>query len=88
MLLVPCPWCGERAEIEFQCAGEASERPRDPMALDDEALADWLYARANRRGEAAERWWHQHGCRQWFTLVRDTSTNAFVDVAPAHRPAR
>ena len=33
MLLIPCPWCGERDETEFRCGGEAhiarpSSRPR------------------------------------------------------------
>jgi Sarcosine oxidase, delta subunit family len=23
MLLIPCPWCGEREETEFRCGGEA-----------------------------------------------------------------
>lgn len=81
MLIVPCPWCGERAEIEFQSGGEAVDRPDDPMALDDAAAADWLFHRTNRKGVAREYWWHQYGCRQWFTLERDLTNNCFT--APA-----
>ena len=33
MLLIPCPWCGPRAEVEFTCGGEAHiERPVDADA--------------------------------------------------------
>lgn len=78
MLIIPCPWCGERAEIEFQWGGEATDRPADPMALDDAAAADWLFRRSNAKGASRELWWHQYGCRQWFTLARDTASNAFA----------
>lgn len=87
MLIVPCPWCGERAEIEFLCGGEAADRPADPMALDDAAAADWLFRRTNRKGIGREIWWHQYGCRQWFTLERDTTDNAFSPTA-AHEATR
>ena len=31
MLLIPCPFCGEREETEFHCGGEAHiQRPRQP----------------------------------------------------------
>ena len=31
MLLIPCPWCGPRDEIEFHYGGEAHiARPADP----------------------------------------------------------
>ncbi len=59
MLLIPCPWCGPRDEIEFRCGGEAHiARPADPAALDDAAWAEYLYMRANPKGILAERWVH------------------------------
>jgi sarcosine oxidase subunit alpha/sarcosine oxidase subunit delta len=76
MLLVPCPWCGDRDEIEFSYGGEAGVRhPSDPAALSDEEWARYLFVRANPRGRLAERWVHTHGCRQWFDVVRDTATH-------------
>jgi len=84
MLLIPCPCCGERAEIEFQNAGEVIARPPDPMALDDAQWSAYLFERANRKGPVRENWWHQYGCRQWFELERDTTTNAFI-ARPAAR---
>jgi heterotetrameric sarcosine oxidase delta subunit len=76
MLLIPCPWCGPRAEIEFVWGGEAHLRRPDPAdQATDQAWGDYLFMRANTKGAQAERWAHVHGCRQWFNLVRDTATH-------------
>ena len=73
MLLIPCPWCGLRDEIEFRYGGEAHiARPAEPDALDDRAWAEYLFMRANPKGVFAERWVHGAGCRRWFNLLRDT----------------
>ena len=81
MLLIPCPWCGERDETEFSYGGEAHiVRPKDPTALDDEAWADYLFMKANTRGLQRERWVHSSGCRRWFNALRDTTTNRIVAV--------
>lgn len=51
MLLIPCPYCGDRPETEFSYGGEAHiERPRDPQALSDEEWAAFLFTRANAKG--------------------------------------
>ncbi len=51
MLLIPCPWCGERDEIEFSYGGEAGiAYPADPAALSDEEWAEWLFVRDNPKG--------------------------------------
>jgi heterotetrameric sarcosine oxidase delta subunit len=76
MLLIRCPWCGEREETEFTYGGQAGiAYPADPAALDDEQWAQWLFFRDNPKGAFAERWVHTHGCRRWFSLTRDTVTN-------------
>jgi sarcosine oxidase subunit delta len=80
MLLIRCPWCGPRAEIEFRHGGEAHiARPSDPGKLDDQAWAEHLFFRTNPRGLHTERWNHQHGCQRWFNAIRDTYTDAFVE---------
>jgi heterotetrameric sarcosine oxidase delta subunit len=74
MLLIPCPWCGERAESEFTCGGEAHvERPTP--AANTERWAHYLHFRANPHGATRERWWHARGCRGWFNVLRDTVTH-------------
>jgi sarcosine oxidase subunit delta len=84
MLRIACPYCGPRAEIEFRNGGQAHVvRPADPMALDDEAWAGFLYLRANPRGRHAERWLHAHGCGRWFNAIRDTVSDRVIATYPA-----
>lgn len=79
MLLIRCPYCGDRAEIEYANAGEAHiVRPADPMAVSDEEWAQYLYMRDNPKGLIAERWRHSHGCGRFFNAIRDTRTDRFV----------
>jgi heterotetrameric sarcosine oxidase delta subunit len=79
MLLIPCPWCGPRAESEFSCGGEAHiARPEEPDRLDDAAWADYLFMRKNPKGVHHERWLHAHGCRRWFNVARSTVSHEIV----------
>ena len=90
MLLITCPHCGPRSEVEFAYGGEAHiARPQDPMSLDDQAWANFLYIRANPKGSHAERWRHIHGCGRFFNVLRDTVSDAIAATYPvgAPRPA-
>jgi sarcosine oxidase subunit delta len=79
MLLIPCPWCGPRDEVEFRYGGEAHiARPEHPEELDDAAWADYLHMRANPKGALAERWVHITGCGRWFNLLRDTLSHRIL----------
>jgi sarcosine oxidase subunit delta len=76
--LIECPWCGPREEVEFSYGGQAHVAyPSDPAALSDEQWAHYLFFRDNPRGPFAERWVHAHGCRRWFTAIRDTVSYRF-----------
>jgi heterotetrameric sarcosine oxidase delta subunit len=93
MLLIPCPWCGQRDETEFRYGGQAHVAyPEDPAALTDEEWARHLFFRDNPNGPFAERWCHSAGCRRWFNAVRDTVTNEILAVyrigepMPVNRP--
>jgi sarcosine oxidase subunit delta len=87
MLLVTCPYCGPRAEIEFHCGGEAHiARPAEPAKVSDAAWAEYLYMRTNRKGLHAERWLHAHGCRRWFNVLRDTVNDNIVQTYPVGEP--
>jgi sarcosine oxidase, subunit delta len=84
VLLIRCPWCGDRAEIEFRHAGEAHiARPADPTALSDADWAAYLYLRENPRGWHRERWRHVHGCGRFFNALRHTRTDR---IAATYRP--
>jgi sarcosine oxidase, subunit delta len=78
MLSIPCPYCGDRDETEFHYGGQAGVAyPADPMALSDEAWAEYVFMRDNPKGWFAERWFHTTGCRRWFTVERHTVTYEF-----------
>jgi sarcosine oxidase subunit delta len=79
MLLIQCPYCGERPEPEFVYGGQAHiARPADPSALGSDEWASFLYLRDNKRGVHAERWRHARGCGRFFNALRDTATDHFV----------
>jgi sarcosine oxidase subunit delta len=76
MLLIECPWCGPRGELEFSFGGPSHvERPGPPESVSDETWAKYLHTRDNPKGLHLERWRHTHGCRQWFNVARDTVTH-------------
>jgi heterotetrameric sarcosine oxidase delta subunit len=70
-LEIPCPHCGPRPHTEFTFGGE--ERPIE--AADPEADFARVYLAENVAGRRPERWFHALGCRSWFTVTRDTTTN-------------
>ena len=79
MLLIDCPFCGERPETEFRCGGEAHlARPERPAETSDEAWRDYLFMRTNPKGVHAERWLHAHGCGRWFNALRHTVSDAIL----------
>ncbi|MCB2127231.1 sarcosine oxidase subunit delta [Rhizorhabdus sp.] len=83
MLRIACPYCGERDYVEFLYGGDASQTM---PALDDGDIGRWtefVFFRDNPKGEHAEFWQHQHGCRQWLKVVRHTVTHTVMSVCPA-----
>ena len=83
MLIIPCPYCGPRDEIEFACGGEAHiARPLAENKITDAEFADYLFIRDNPKGIFLERWRHSAGCRRWFNLARDTVTHEIIEVYP------
>ncbi len=83
MHLIPCPWCGDRAEREFSYGGDATvERPADPQAVPGEQWLDYVYMRENPRGPHIEWWHHSAGCRRWIKVARDTLTHKISGSAP------
>jgi heterotetrameric sarcosine oxidase delta subunit len=84
MLLIACPWCGPREEIEFRYGGEGHiARPADAMNVSDAAYAQYLFMRRNPKGWHYERWNHAAGCRRWFNALRHTVTH---EIAAAYKP--
>ena len=79
MLIIDCPYCGPRPELEFAHGGQAHVvRPADPSKATVEEWAEDLYLRRTTRGVHAERWRHARGCGRFFNALRDTTTDRFV----------
>ena len=77
MMLIPCPWCGPRAQVEFTYGGDATVK--QPAHEAPEAVwSEYVYLRDNPAGPHEELWHHSAGCRQWFRLRRDTRTHAML----------
>ena len=84
MLLIKCPWCGERDMVEFTHGGDATKAyPKDPDAATAEEWHVFVYLRDNPRGVHDEYWHHIAGCRQWLKVRRDTTTHDILTTAPA-----
>jgi heterotetrameric sarcosine oxidase delta subunit len=93
MLLIPCPYCGPCAQIEFSYGSDASVvRPPvgEGQGVDEEhdsvSAQQWLdhiYLRDNPRGPHLEWWQHSHGCRAWIKVRRDTATHEVLGAWPA-----
>jgi len=95
VLLLDCPYCGERPEVEFAYGGQAHlARPSRPAELTDQQWGEYLYVRANPKGLHAERWRHASGCGRFFNALRDTTTDQVLATykvgasAPSIDPAR
>lgn len=84
MQVFPCPFCGPRADTEFRYAGDAG-RPRPPRDCSDHAWSQYLWLRANARGDSRELWIHSAGCGRWIEIRRDTVTHA-ITAAGAMNP--
>ena len=76
---ITCPDCGPRDVSEFRYVGDATRR----FPALDAGQAEWasfVWDRENPRGAHAEHWQHQHGCRQFLRVVRDTATHEIASV--------
>jgi len=87
MLLIECPYCGKRPELEFSHGGQAHVvRARNPADVSTQEWTDFLYMRSNIKGVHAERWRHTHGCGRFFNALRDTTTDHFLATYKAGEP--
>lgn len=73
MLLIPCPHCGPRAQIEFTYGGDATvQRPPLDASVSQAQWLDYVYLRDNPCGDHLEWWQHSSGCRAWIRVRRNT----------------
>ena len=85
-LRIPCPNCGARSVHEF-VHGEIRRAP-EHLTDPDERDLDLAFMHDNVEGVVAERWFHAMGCRRWFEIRRDTTTDRILGVDDAERQQR
>ena len=79
MLNIKCPYCGDRSQKEFAYGGDGTiTRPKLNQEISDEEWGRYLFFRENPKGIHFERWTHDHGCRRWFNVMRDTVTDQII----------
>ena len=82
-MLIPCPCCGPRNQIEFAYGGDATVK-RPPVDAPHAAWFEYVYLRDNPCGPHEELWQHSAGCRSWFKVRRDTRTHEILGSAQLH----
>jgi len=87
MLLIDCPWCGQREQTEFSCGGEAHIARPDPHTASDKEWGEYLFMRKNPKGVHFERWFHANGCRKWFHMARHTVSHEILAIYGITEPA-
>ena len=79
MMLIPCPFCGQRNENEFLYGGPVKPVRPDPNTVSEEDWTAYLTQVPNPLGPVQERWWHVKGCGTWATITRDTRTHDILE---------
>lgn len=79
MMLISCPFCGPRADIEYVYGGVAGLSHPDDQA-DEATLTEYLFLRDNPKGWHREVWVHRHGCGSWIEVERHTVTHEIRQV--------
>ena len=69
MLWVNCPNCGKRPFEEFRYGNVFPTTP-DSITDPDARNVDFAWMQDNIEGVLLERWFHESGCRRWFTARR------------------
>ena len=89
MLLIPCPWCGDRDETEFHYGGQAHvPYPADPARSSDAEWGAYLFVRDNPQGPVRRALGaHARAAGAGSTCVRDTATHACWARLPDRRAA-
>jgi heterotetrameric sarcosine oxidase delta subunit len=81
---ITCPYCGDRGSEEFHYHGAAG-LPRPEPDAPVESWTSYVYLRDNPAGRHDEYWQHQHGCREWLVVTRDTRNHSVIAVQPARQ---
>jgi heterotetrameric sarcosine oxidase delta subunit len=80
--LIPCPWCGPRAHIEFRYHCDACAVPRDWLNEPAAEAHARIWLRDNHIGAHDEVWQHTDGCHGWLSVTRNNLTHVIESTRP------
>lgn len=83
MIIINCPFCGNRDHNEFHYGGDGSIIFPD-LNDSQQTWHDAIFMRENICGMQTETWQHLHGCRMWLYVERNTLTHKILSVRPAN----
>jgi len=87
MQRIDCPWCGPRAQVEFEYLRDAEAVPvAGEFARPAAEQLRRIYLRSNHPGFHYEIWQHRAGCRQWIRVLRNNLSHEIADCEPATAP--
>jgi methylglutamate dehydrogenase subunit B len=82
MQKLTCPWCGPRAQTEFEYYCDASFVDSDFANESPDAAIDRVFLRNDHIGFHREIWQHVQGCRGWVRLERHNRTHEVRGAEP------
>ena len=84
MLLIKCPWCGERPETEFTYKGDASIKRPKSIHASNKDWPTYIFLRRNNKGLHNEFWQHTASCRQFIKIRRNVVTHEILATGKPH----
>ncbi len=75
-----CPWCGPRAQTEFEYLCDASAIDTDFESESTETALKRIFLRDDNIGFHDEIWQHVFGCRGWLNVDRHNLTHEIQQV--------
>jgi len=82
MQKLTCPWCGPRAQTEFEYYCDASVVDRNFTGETAGEAIDRVFLRDDHIGFHQEVWQHVHGCRGWLRLERHNRSHDVRGATP------
>ena len=80
MQQINCPWCGPRAQTEFEYLCDSAAVETDFQSEDTEMALQRIFLRDDDIGFHHEIWQHALGCRGWLKVDRHNLTHEIRQV--------
>ncbi len=79
---INCPWCGPRAQVEFDYYCHESVVDKRLAEESAQEALDRVFLRDDAIGFHAEIWQHVCGCRGWLRVERHNKTHEIRRITP------